>query len=618
MTTVLKEAYRIREDLNLHELGFIPKYELEQAALKDCQEDKVKALTKAAANRALNRFLLTIPEDPWLPARQKLISESAGKDPQANPRLTTRMRKAIHIVRDRFAPAEKQLFISQFTQGANGVAGQCGSQRWDQARMTTDRVLTGVFSSTPEVGNLRVLVQQSANQYFMQEATHYFATREGYWPENRRRFLDLVDDLEQYPTFLGRLSVQGLVARVKEAFKNQMAMQPVKFRKMLEKDEHLKKGFLTHRRAVLGQHLALSGKDVCIVHAKSIAKYLESAGLIRSAGEGMGHNSADFRELLELFAEMEEGPALIAELFRAFPIRAILETLEKERSLSDDLAALIFEAIDDDGLASLLGEAFAKINKNSPEESELKYLHRLEEEQKKRTAAKKPARSGRPRKKRRVNGSSSSSSVTPLACASKVEPKMKHVLQLAKKGNASAQLDLGSIYGSGRQVPQNSKLAEKWYRKAAGKDNISAIFELAFHVGEGPVLEKSLEAAHNGGHAFAGEARQMLRDREGLRLKAEEGDVESLWEYGKLCELGALGVTKSLKRAVHYYYLLADRGDQRGRKKIDELALSSQVRDEALAFYRKLADEGDHDALKRWKLMTNATSHTGKRKSLAL
>ena len=45
---------------------------------------------------------------------------------------------------------------------------------------------------------------------------------------------------------------------------------------------------------------------------------------------------------------------------------------------------------------------------------------------------------------------------------------------LAKQGDATAQNNLGLMYGEGQGVPQDYKTAHKWYRLAAEQGNASA------------------------------------------------------------------------------------------------------------------------------------------------
>jgi TPR repeat protein len=63
---------------------------------------------------------------------------------------------------------------------------------------------------------------------------------------------------------------------------------------------------------------------------------------------------------------------------------------------------------------------------------------------------------------------------------------------LAEQGNASAQDWLGWLYLAGFGVPQNYKVAEKWYRLAALQGNVNASYRLAdlYDLGENGVLSQ--------------------------------------------------------------------------------------------------------------------------------
>jgi TPR repeat protein len=55
---------------------------------------------------------------------------------------------------------------------------------------------------------------------------------------------------------------------------------------------------------------------------------------------------------------------------------------------------------------------------------------------------------------------------------------LKEWRPLAENGDASAQINLGVIYGTGYGVPQNNGEAVKWYRKAAEQGNANAQYSL--------------------------------------------------------------------------------------------------------------------------------------------
>ena len=67
---------------------------------------------------------------------------------------------------------------------------------------------------------------------------------------------------------------------------------------------------------------------------------------------------------------------------------------------------------------------------------------------------------------------------------------------LAEQGNASAQNDLGEMYGNGEGVAQDYSTAATWYQKAADQGEVSAQFHLGLMYGRGQGVPKSLAEAH--------------------------------------------------------------------------------------------------------------------------
>ena len=66
---------------------------------------------------------------------------------------------------------------------------------------------------------------------------------------------------------------------------------------------------------------------------------------------------------------------------------------------------------------------------------------------------------------------------------------------LAEQGDASAQLELGGMYDSGRGIPVNDSKAVKWYRRAAEQGIAGAQISLAYMYSNGEgVPQNSIEA----------------------------------------------------------------------------------------------------------------------------
>ena len=67
-----------------------------------------------------------------------------------------------------------------------------------------------------------------------------------------------------------------------------------------------------------------------------------------------------------------------------------------------------------------------------------------------------------------------------IADQNKLRDKLRELQGRAEQGNVSAQLNLGVMYKKGRGVPQDYKIAVKWYKLAAEQGNADAQFTLGF------------------------------------------------------------------------------------------------------------------------------------------
>jgi len=78
----------------------------------------------------------------------------------------------------------------------------------------------------------------------------------------------------------------------------------------------------------------------------------------------------------------------------------------------------------------------------------------------------------------------------------RVRTPTEKYLRAAERGNAKAQLQLGLCYHHGKDVPQDSQKAVRWFRLAARQGNADAMFYLgrAHYSGEG--VKKDLEMAY--------------------------------------------------------------------------------------------------------------------------
>ena len=112
----------------------------------------------------------------------------------------------------------------------------------------------------------------------------------------------------------------------------------------------------------------------------------------------------------------------------------------------------------------------------------------------------------------------------------------------AEQGDASAQFNLGLMYGNGRGVLKDEAEAVRWYRLAAEQGDAGAQFNLGLMYGNGEgVLKNEAEAAR------------------WFRLAAEQGVATAQYGLGFMYDIGE-GVLKDEAEAVRWYRLAAEQG----------------------------------------------------------
>ena len=123
------------------------------------------------------------------------------------------------------------------------------------------------------------------------------------------------------------------------------------------------------------------------------------------------------------------------------------------------------------------------------------------------------------------------------AFAEVTSEQFKKTKELAEKGSALAQFNLGLSYSNGNGVLKDLVEAAKWYRKAAEQGNLNAecFLGVCYYEGEG-VLKDSVEAV------------------KWWRKAAEQGD-EYAQSYLGLCYYNGNGVLKDHVEAYAYYNL---------------------------------------------------------------
>jgi TPR repeat protein/transglutaminase-like putative cysteine protease len=151
-------------------------------------------------------------------------------------------------------------------------------------------------------------------------------------------------------------------------------------------------------------------------------------------------------------------------------------------------------------------------------------------------------------------------------------------LPAAEQGNADARNYLGSMYETGKGVPQDYHLAFSWYAKAAalgdklGQSHLGYLYTngLGAPLDYKQAFDWYLKAAEQGdaysqcslGVMYAkgqGVAQDYGRAMEWYVKAAEQGNAEAQADIG-LLYAEAKGVSRDYKQAAHWYQQAADRG----------------------------------------------------------
>lgn len=113
--------------------------------------------------------------------------------------------------------------------------------------------------------------------------------------------------------------------------------------------------------------------------------------------------------------------------------------------------------------------------------------------------------------------------------------------ELAQKGDASAQFNLGIMHDQGEGTARDAAEAARWYRLAAEQGDSSAAFNLGLMYESGDGVPRDLKQAVNW-----------------YRLAAEDGDALAQFRLGLLYSDSSEDVGQDFAEAAKWYQLAAD------------------------------------------------------------
>ena len=184
----------------------------------------------------------------------------------------------------------------------------------------------------------------------------------------------------------------------------------------------------------------------------------------------------------------------------------------------------------------------------------------------------------------------------------------------AKKGDASAQFNLGFMYDTGNGVAKDEAEAVKWYRKAADQGHAIAQFNLGlmYDNGNGVALDEAeavkwyrkaadqgdASAQHNLGLMYGkgdGVAKDEVEAVKWFRKAADQGVANAQHNLGLRYDNGD-GVAKDEAEAVKWFRKAADQGHAIAQSNLGVMYAKgngvAQDEAEAVKWYRKAADQG--------------------------
>lgn len=167
---------------------------------------------------------------------------------------------------------------------------------------------------------------------------------------------------------------------------------------------------------------------------------------------------------------------------------------------------------------------------------------------------------------------------------------IKHVLALAKGGDAKAQNEVGGWYYRGRHVPQDYNEALQWWSRSAQQGNVEAIgnMGLCYQTGHG-IAQDSLKATQL--YQKSIELGNVALLNQNIDL-AQKGSVFSNMLVAT-CYREGKGVAKDVNKAIPFYVAAGNKGCVDAQRELGLIYLNGKKPQEALKWFRMGADQGD-------------------------
>lgn len=167
---------------------------------------------------------------------------------------------------------------------------------------------------------------------------------------------------------------------------------------------------------------------------------------------------------------------------------------------------------------------------------------------------------------------------------------IKNVLELAKKGDAAAQNEVGGWYYRGRHVDQNFKEALQWWSKSAEQGNVQAIGNMGLCYQTGNGIEKdSLMATKLYKKSIQKGSKALFAQNVEL---ANKGNVFSNILVAS-CYQNGIGVAKDAAKAIPFLKNAAERNCVPAQLDLAMTLLNSKKPEEAAPWFKKGSDNGN-------------------------